>query len=525
MPNAASPAPLRTARRDLLRPPPPGRLPGRPAWNFRPPGLLRSSLARNHRTDVPMRQGIPLSLERRFHETITRTGVRTRFLASVRPRSLAMRRAQPPRLPRMAEKSARPRARDARPRRRLQVDHRAAPAGRPALLRLDRQGRRALRGGGAPAGAAALRERRHADRRRHRPAPARLRPPGDGRDQRRRQHRSRSPRRSRRSTRSIYVVMTAGSFDVLCEVVSAERRGAARPGLRPHPRRARRPHHRDVHLPQARQADLLVGRPLSCDLDYRSLSLWHDTAGRRLRTASRAARPGVVRRRDRRRRPHRALDGLLPAPGRPVAADRGARGGGGRLRRLGPQRRLVQRAVPDLAGTRWSRASSDGRRPPDAPGDAGDGARGRPGRRGRGDRRALPARRHGHPGPHPRCSWSGCGDEVATAHARGFTEDDERLLERRRGAQRCSAADARARRRRSPRTARRSTPRGSCADWPGWSRRRGADLRADPRARHRSPAGWRPTPARCAPRSCCAPPRATRRGWPACGARWRRCTR
>ena len=45
---------------------------------------------------------------------------------------------------------------------------------------------------------------------------------------------------------------------------------------------------------------------------------------------------------------------------------------------------------------------------------------------------------------------------------------------------------------------------------PGGRGERGADLRADPRARPSRPAGSRPTPARCGPRSCCARPRATR---------------
>ena len=100
----------------------------------------------------------------------------------------------------------------------------------------------------------------------------------------------------------IYVVMTAGTYDVLCEVVSTERRGAPRAGLGPHPRRARRTHHRDVHVPQAGQADLLVGCPLSAVPTARlplALAVARDRR-RRLRAAARAARPGVVRRGGRR---------------------------------------------------------------------------------------------------------------------------------------------------------------------------------------------------------------------------------
>ena len=47
------------------------------------------------------------------------------------------------------------------------------------------------------------------------------------------------------------------------------------------------------------------------------------------------------RRRDRRRRLHRALDRVRARPAGPDAADRGARGRDRRLRRVGPQRRLV----------------------------------------------------------------------------------------------------------------------------------------------------------------------------------------
>ena len=61
----------------------------------------------------------------------------------------------------------------------------------------------------------------------------------------------------------IYVVMTAGSYDVLCEVVSTGDEDLLQPGLGPHPGGARRTHHRDVRVPQAGQADLLVGRPLT----------------------------------------------------------------------------------------------------------------------------------------------------------------------------------------------------------------------------------------------------------------------
>ena len=113
---------------------------------------------------------------------------------------------------------------------------------------------------------------------------------------------------------------------------------------------------RDLHVPPPPQADLLVGSPLSTcsQASYAGLSLWHETT-----PTDWTPRP--------------PLDGDVEADvaivgagytglwtayylarGRPDAADRGARGGGGRVRRLRAQRRLVLGAVPGLA------ASADG---------------------------------------------------------------------------------------------------------------------------------------------------------------------
>ena len=88
------------------------------------------------------------------------------------------------------------------PRRRLEGDHQPAAAGRPPLVRRDRQGGRALRGRGPPARAAAHRRRRDAGRRGHRPDGARLRPPGHGRRPGHRRDRAGRRRASPRSTRS-----------------------------------------------------------------------------------------------------------------------------------------------------------------------------------------------------------------------------------------------------------------------------------------------------------------------------------
>ena len=71
------------------------------------------------------------------------------------------------------------------------------------------------------------------------------------------------------------------------------------------------------------------------------------------RAAARRPRGG---RGDRRRRVHRPVDRLLPGPGRPGPAGRGLRARDRRVRRVGPQRRLVLGPVPRLAG----QAGADG---------------------------------------------------------------------------------------------------------------------------------------------------------------------
>ncbi len=80
--------------------------------------------------------------------------------------------------------------------------------------------------------------------------------------------------------------------------------------------------------------------------DYRNLSLWFDQLAEPLTAAGAADRSGRRRRRDRRRRVHRSVDGLLPAAGPTRPADRGRRARDRRVRRLRAQRRLVLGALP-----------------------------------------------------------------------------------------------------------------------------------------------------------------------------------
>ena len=144
---------------------------------------------------------------------------------------------------------------------------------------------------------------------------------------------------------------------------------------------------------------------------------------------------------------------------------------------------------------------------------------------GRGHRlplpRAAPSRWRA-----PRCSSTRARAEVAE-HARcGFGEDDFAAARCRRGARRCwppTACSARP----TPRTARRSTPRGWCA---GLARVGGGAAASPIYEQTRvdgDPPGPRWTTARHgrAPTSWCARPRATRRSCPGCAAPSRRCTR
>ena len=224
-------------------------------------------------------------------------------------------------------------------------------------------------------------------------------------------------------------------------------------------------------------------------------------------TSARARRCRVtcdVRRGHRRRRLHRTVDGLLPRRSAPRSARRGARDGDRRVRRVRPQRRLVLRAVPDVAGqlaavgrgarSAMQRAMHAHRR------------RGRPGRRRGGHRRhwgkggtVVVART---PVQLERASG------VAEARRWGFGDRGPDAARRRRGTTRC-AATRRARRHLHP--ALRRDPPGTAGARPG---PRGRATRCRDLTRHAGavdprPVWSRPRAAACGRRTSCGRPRAT----------------
>src|SRR6266536_2132103 len=148
------------------------------------------------------------------------------------------------------------------PGRGVAQDHRAAPAGRAAVLRRHRQGGGPVRGGRAPAGAEAARSRGHADRGGHRPAAGRLPPAGDDRPQGRGRPRAgggqarRHPGgRLRGGVRRL--VRPPGRAGL------RGRRGPAPPDQRRHPHRPGGARHPELRLPAARQGDLHMGHEMT----------------------------------------------------------------------------------------------------------------------------------------------------------------------------------------------------------------------------------------------------------------------
>ena len=180
------------------------------------------------------------------------------------------------------------------------------------------------------------------------------------------------------------------------------------------------------------------------------------------------APPGTRRRRrrDRRRRLHRSLDGATTSPRRPVAAGRRARGarspasarpaataaGAPRCSRprssRWPSARHATDALASHAAMRAHRRRGDASRPTAEGIDA-----------------HIDQGRHHLAGPHRGRSGRGPGPRSRDAREWGRGEDELRLLDARGGDGRPGAAPTSAARR-TPRTARPSTPAASSAAWP-----------------------------------------------------------
>ena len=171
-----------------------------------------------------------------------------------------------------------------------------------------------------------------------------------------------------------------------------------------------------------------------------------------------------MRRRDRRRRVHRPVDGVPPRPGRPGHAHRRDRARDRRLRPVGPKRRLgvgrphrQRRHLRALARARRRRA-----------GDPRDACRRRPRRRGgraRGHRVRLPqARLALH--RHLRAAARAPARRAPRAARRSGSASRGRAPARRRRVKRDRAGRAAACRRRSPPTPPASTRPGWRAAWP-----------------------------------------------------------
>ena len=254
------------------------------------------------------------------------------------------------------------------------------------------------------------------------------------------------------------------------------------------------------------------------------LSLWHETTPTDWTPRPAAGRRHRGGRGDRRRRLHRSLDGALPGRGRPVAADRGGRGRGGRLRRVGAQRRLVLGAVPRVAEPRW----------PGWPGRTAALAQHAAMRDsvdevarvccGRGHRRPAGQGRHRRAWPAAGRSGRAPSAEVEDAREWGRGEDDLALLD----------AGAAAARLRATRHARGDVHPGLRGAAPrpagpragrGRGAARGADRGAHARHGDRARPGADDPRAWCARRTSCGRPRGTRPGCRARGGRWRRSTR
>ena len=232
-----------------------------------------------------------------------------------------------------------------------------------------------------------------------------------------------------------YVVITAGVLRPAGRGRLRERRAPPRGDLGQDPPDHRRGRHRDVHVPQAAQADLLVGCALSPDRSPQrapdSSLVWHETV---------AGRPGPL---DRPSRETATPTSRSSAPASPGSGPRSTWRGPTRrcgspsleardrgLRRQRPQRRLVLGAVPVLARSR----SPSGRAASGALAlHAGDAAQRRRGAARRRQAEGIDAHvaKGGTIVAGPVAGRSGRGPRPRSSDARawGRDEDDVRLLD------------------------------------------------------------------------------------------------
>ena len=197
-----------------------------------------------------------------------------------------------------------------------------------------------------------------------------------------------------------YVVITAGSYDLLAEVV-CESDDHLLTDLGQDPDHRGRGLDRDVHVPQAAQADLLLGRALN-HVPLGGRPRLPPPPARRWTATSTSTSPSSAP--------------ASPACGPPTTWRRAEpglriavlRGRGRGLRRLRTQRRMVLRAVPRVLLVAGG-PQRPHRSPGPARGDAGDRRRGRAGARRGGHRRPLRPGRHDLAGPQPRPAGPGPG--------------------------------------------------------------------------------------------------------------------
>ena len=281
-----------------------------------------------------------------------------------------------------------------------------------------------------------------------------------------------------------YVVLTAGRYDLLVEVVCESDEHLLEIISQPDPRHPRRDRHRDARLPQAAQADVLVGSALSggATASSRSGTTAPATTGRRARRSPATARPTsrssaratpASGRRTTWPRRTRRCRSWSSSPRSPASAPPDATAAGARRCSRPSCRRWPSSAA---ARPRWPSTRRCGPRVDEvarvaaAEGIDAHVAKGGTIRLARGTSAADPRPARGRRGP-----------RVGTRRRRPAA------ARRRRGPRRAQRR-RRLRRRSTPPTARPSTPRGWCAGWPSPSNGAGSPSTSRPGSPRSRPA-------------------------------------